>query len=268
MSRRALVVGIDYPGTYYELAGCVNDARQWADWLTRRGFRVELLTNADATHRTITETLTRLVRLSRSGLDVLAMAYSGHGSRARDTNGDEADGWDETLCPVDMDTAGLLLDDTLYGILRELPARVGFTMIADSCHSGTVTRFAEVAPAMAARTPEGRRGRFLYPTRAILEATAAARGAEPRALVEAPRWATLSACRPDEVAYESEGDDGAVGGHFTQAAMRVLATAGARLAHAGFLRRVREAMGAGAAQTPTFDGAPGTEQRTIVTVPR
>ncbi|MGE5839594.1 MAG: caspase family protein, partial [Deltaproteobacteria bacterium] len=39
MAKRALCIGInDYPGTGSDLAGCVNDANDWAVLLKKRGF--------------------------------------------------------------------------------------------------------------------------------------------------------------------------------------------------------------------------------------
>jgi len=36
MTKRALCIGInDYPGTDFDLSGCVNDAHDWAQALTR-----------------------------------------------------------------------------------------------------------------------------------------------------------------------------------------------------------------------------------------
>ena len=41
MDKRALCIGInDYPGTGSDLAGCVNDANDWAEALAGRGFEV------------------------------------------------------------------------------------------------------------------------------------------------------------------------------------------------------------------------------------
>ena len=38
---------------------------------------------------------------------------SGHGSQKRDADGDESDGFDETICPVDYSSAGEILDDDM-----------------------------------------------------------------------------------------------------------------------------------------------------------
>ncbi len=50
MTTKALCIGInDYPGTNNDLSGCVNDAKDWAEELTRRGFAVSQLLDKEAT---------------------------------------------------------------------------------------------------------------------------------------------------------------------------------------------------------------------------
>ncbi|KAK3025083.1 hypothetical protein RJ639_044962, partial [Escallonia herrerae] len=71
--------------------------------------------------------------------DSLLFHYSGHGSRQRNYNGDEVDGYDETLCPLDFETQGMIVDDELNAtIVRPLPTGVKLHAIVDACHSGTV----------------------------------------------------------------------------------------------------------------------------------
>ena len=58
MANRALCVGInDYPGTNMDLAGCVNDAKDWQALLERRGYRVDALHDREATRARIVEAL-------------------------------------------------------------------------------------------------------------------------------------------------------------------------------------------------------------------
>lgn len=65
--------------------------------------------------------------------------YSGHGSRQRNYNGDEVDGYDETLCPLDFETHGMIVDDEINAaIVKPIPHGVKLHAIIDSCHSGTV----------------------------------------------------------------------------------------------------------------------------------
>ena len=62
--------------------------------------------------------------------------YSGHGSQVKDKNGDERDGCDETICPIDYPTAGMILDDVIRKKLAvKVPARSKLISIIDACHS-------------------------------------------------------------------------------------------------------------------------------------
>jgi hypothetical protein len=71
--------------------------------------------------------------------DSLFCHYSGHGCKIRDDDGDEADGYDEALAPVDYNTAGLIRDDDLLDILvKPLPDGVFLVCLFDCCHSGTI----------------------------------------------------------------------------------------------------------------------------------
>ena len=64
---------------------------------------------------------------------------TGHGGKVKDRDGDEKDGYDETLVPLDYGRAGQIRDDDLYKILvRPLKEGVFATCIMDCCHSGSV----------------------------------------------------------------------------------------------------------------------------------
>ncbi|KAF9507138.1 hypothetical protein BS47DRAFT_341716 [Hydnum rufescens UP504] len=71
--------------------------------------------------------------------DSLFFHYSGHGGQAKDEDGDEEDGYDETIFPVDFQTSGQIVDDELFfTMVKPLPAGCRLTSIFDSCHSGSV----------------------------------------------------------------------------------------------------------------------------------
>src|SRR5512132_1850851 len=106
MTKTALCIGInDYPGTGSDLAGCVNDARDWADALTERFFETELMLDAQATGEAIRDGIRRKLGGAQSG-DVVVITYSGHGTWVPDDDGDEPDHRDEALCPYDIATRG------------------------------------------------------------------------------------------------------------------------------------------------------------------
>jgi metacaspase-1 len=53
-------------------------------------------------------------------------------------DGDEDDGYDEVIYPVDFRTAGHIVDDTMHDVMvKSLQPGVRLTAIFDSCHSGS-----------------------------------------------------------------------------------------------------------------------------------
>ncbi|GMF00274.1 unnamed protein product [Ambrosiozyma monospora] len=78
-----------------------------------------------------------LVKGARPG-DSLFFHYSGHGGQEKDQDGDEEDGMDDCIYPVDFETQGSIIDDIMNDYLvQPLVAGVRLTCIFDSCHSGT-----------------------------------------------------------------------------------------------------------------------------------
>lgn len=64
--------------------------------------------------------------------------FLGHGGQTKDLDGDEPDGYDEVIYPVDFRQVGHITDDEMHRIMvRPLQAGVRLTAIFDSCHSGT-----------------------------------------------------------------------------------------------------------------------------------
>lgn len=216
--RHALCIGInDYPGTGSDLAGCVNDANDWADELTKRGFAVERLLDGEATGDAMRSAMRRLITAAGYG-DTVVITFSGHGTWVRDSDGDEPDGRDEALVPYDIAAHGPLLDDELYDIFSDRARGVRVVMVSDSCHSGTVARFAP-----STRT-DADKVKFLPPG-VFLEPAEAARAAKlPRVPAGRPRHAALlmSGCADVEYSYDARFG-GRPNGAFTHVALRALA---------------------------------------------
>lgn len=79
-----------------------------------------------------------LVQGCQSG-DSLVFHFSGHGSQQRNYTGDEIDGFDETLCPLDFETQGMIVDDEINAtMVKSIPHGVKLHAIIDACHSGTM----------------------------------------------------------------------------------------------------------------------------------
>jgi len=145
--KKALCIGINYIGQSAELHGCINDAQGIQRFLCAQyGYRsddIVMLTDdaRDArkqpTKANILQAMQWLVNGAQPN-DSLFFHYSGHGGQTKDLDGDEADGFDEVIYPVDFDTNGHIVDDDMHMIMvRPLPPGCRLTAIFDSCHSGS-----------------------------------------------------------------------------------------------------------------------------------
>ncbi|XP_042011049.1 metacaspase-1-like [Salvia splendens] len=145
--RRALVCGVSYRKQKHELKGSALDVRKMSALLLESFHfpqeSVLVLTEEDGflppTRENIEEGLRWLVRGIRPG-DSLVFYFSGHGKRQREeVAGDEIDGFDETICPVDFEANGMIVDNFINrAIVRPLGPGVKLHAIIDSCHSGTI----------------------------------------------------------------------------------------------------------------------------------
>lgn len=71
--------------------------------------------------------------------DSLVFHFSGHGIQVVDDNGDEEDGYDEALLPMDYEQEKEIVDDEINATLvRPLPAGATLHAIIDASHSGTI----------------------------------------------------------------------------------------------------------------------------------
>ena len=73
-----------------------------------------------------------------------------------DDNGDEEDGYDETLIPVDYQRSGQIRDDVVFNeLVAAMPAGVTMTCLMDCCHSGSVLDLPYVFKADGEQTEMG-----------------------------------------------------------------------------------------------------------------
>jgi hypothetical protein len=247
MEKRALCIGInDYPGTGSDLAGCVNDAKDWAASLKKYGFTVDTMVDRKATGDAIRERIAALVTEAKRG-DRVVIQYSGHGSFVPDVDGDEPDGTDECLCPHDIRTRGPITDDEMFDLLSARQQGVRVFMISDSCHSGSVTKFAPiVTPAtVKGRGAPQRKVRFLPPAvflskrqRGRLGLRRAFRSSSPPG-----RYAALlmSGCQDSEYSYDAYFQ-GRPNGAFTFVALRALKSLKPNSTYWDWFKAVRKAL--------------------------
>lgn len=138
--KRALLVGINYRGTGSELNGCINDVNNVKEFLLKKGYKekyITVLTDDTEVKPTRSNMLKYFLELLVSESKTLYFHYSGHGGSVRDISGDEADGRDETLCPLDYATCGQIIDDEIRALLTFLRPDQSLTAIIDACHSQT-----------------------------------------------------------------------------------------------------------------------------------
>lgn len=149
--KRGLLIGINYTGTSNVLNGCINDTLHLKQFLTNKNYfrDGDLLFMNDhqsgylrPTKENIILQLNELVRFTNSNADkkvYLFVCYSGHGSYISDKNGDEPDGRDEMLCPVDCDSNGFIVDDYMRTeFIDKFGSNTTLVFIIDACHSGSM----------------------------------------------------------------------------------------------------------------------------------
>lgn len=138
-NKRALLIGINYIGSAYELNGCINDVNTIKDRISQQGFQsiniLTDLTNDKPTRENILKAFTELLSSAQEG-DLLFVSYSGHGSYTLDKNGDENTLYDQLIIPSDFKA---IVDDELKAIIQA-NLKKGVTLFAmfDSCFSGSV----------------------------------------------------------------------------------------------------------------------------------
>ena len=140
-----LVIGVDDYQHLPSLNGAVNDARDIASALRASGVNdVTMLLDRDATREAIFQAWNNIVAKARLG-DTVVFSYAGHGGQERErVQGSEEDGLDEVflLSGFKADASGngqRIIDDEINKLFTDA-RHLKIVFIADSCHSGTMTR--------------------------------------------------------------------------------------------------------------------------------
>eukprot|EP01063_Lacrimia_lanifica_P019649 TRINITY_DN2710_c0_g1_i1.p1 TRINITY_DN2710_c0_g1~~TRINITY_DN2710_c0_g1_i1.p1 ORF type:complete len:447 (+),score=164.00 TRINITY_DN2710_c0_g1_i1:64-1341(+) len=151
-AKYGLIIGINYTGSKGELHGCANDACRFRRYLNKIGFEdqnLRVLTDAQLgdfdgvdvvapTKANILAAMQWLAGVVKDG-DVAFFSYSGHGTQVEDLDGDEDDGFDEALVPVDHNEAGHIIDDViLRDMVVPMPRGVRLVSVVDACRSGSI----------------------------------------------------------------------------------------------------------------------------------
>lgn len=142
MAIKAVLIGINYKKTQYQLYGCANDVQGVKNKLRADGIKdITVLSDAikgasSPSASNIISALTTAVATAKEG-DTLFVHYSGHGTEIKDFNHEEADGNDSAIVAVNRGTIETIIDDKLKAILANTKG-VKVVGLFDSCDSGTI----------------------------------------------------------------------------------------------------------------------------------
>lgn len=139
---KALLVGINYKGTSYELKGCINDVQNITQYLVSQNISADKMciltddTDIKPTKNNIINYFTKLLTDAKSG-DQLVFFYSGHGSTIVNTSiNKDVEPLDDVLITID---SNCIIDDDLNEIIQKnLKPNVKLFVLFDCCHSGTM----------------------------------------------------------------------------------------------------------------------------------
>ena len=155
-TKRALVFGVSgYPQSTNYSWGNIhgsNDADLVTSVLNRQGFNTVKICNQAATSKRIRKELKNLPATCRPG-DLVYIHFSCHGQPFEDNNGDEEDGWDESIVPYDAlkiykkkvyEGQNHITDDelnTYFNKVRRVVGPKGYVcVVVDACHAGGSSR--------------------------------------------------------------------------------------------------------------------------------
>jgi metacaspase-1 len=159
----SLMIGLNsvdpnhYAGWDGTLLACENDAQDLAEIAKSQGFEVNLLLTSEATRKNVMDRISQAAAALKAG-DIFLLVYSGHGGQLPDKNDDEPDALDETWCLYDAQ----LVDDELYTLWGAFAAGVRIFVLSDSCHSGSVLKFALNQPIAIMQTSTATAPRYKF----------------------------------------------------------------------------------------------------------
>ncbi len=152
--KRALLVGVSNYSTesgWTNIHGS-NDVDLIYPTLKKQGFTIKKLTEKSATAHNIRHALSSLSMSCTKG-DYVYVHFSCHGQPFEDNNGDEEDGWDESVIPYDACKTYLknkyegnnhITDDELHAYFMKIRKAIGeegyLCAVIDACHAGGMSR--------------------------------------------------------------------------------------------------------------------------------
>ena len=214
--KRAFMVGISHydtalTGYQWNNINGVEDINLLSPILKKQGFYLTTILDEQATYQNITNQLSNFTNQTKKG-DIVYLHFSAHGQPVEDLNGDEEDGWDEAIVPIDAYKnykKGLyegkkhLLDDQLNTYIKKLRTKIGATgflyVVIDACHAGTSSRAND-------ETIRGTKVGFTYNNKVFKPSTQKKSHYKVEATPKMSHVIYLEACRPDQVNMEIKVD--------------------------------------------------------------
>lgn len=132
-NKSGILIGLNYPNSFYSLNGCVNDVKNGDSYLKTHGYDSKFLDDSGVTNSY--NVLEALEELGSNDSKYVFFHYSGHGTQQVDKDGDEADGMDEVVYSIG---GKLITDDEINKTLSSFPEDKIVFLIFDCCHSGTI----------------------------------------------------------------------------------------------------------------------------------
>lgn len=215
--KRAFMVGISHydtalTGYQWNNINGTNDVQLLSPILKKQGFYLSTLLDDQATYQNITNKLSAFTNQTKKG-DIVYMHFSTHGQPVEDLNGDEEDGWDEAIIPIDAykiykkgayEGKKHLLDDQLNIYIKKLRTKIGpsgfLYVVIDACHAGTSSRAND-------ETVRGTKVGFTYNNKVFKPSVQKKSHYKVEASAKMSHVMYLEACRPDQVNMEIKVKD-------------------------------------------------------------
>jgi hypothetical protein len=269
-TRRALLVGINNyktlspgsRGAFDSLNGPLKDVEELAKLLeSRYGFKrenIHILPEKEATHDGILAAIQRYLIDQAAPGDECLFFFAGHGSFIINSKSAQSNRQDETLVPIDYvrsitkkeEFKDLRDKELAQYFNRALDKGIVLTVIADSCHSGSIARGDTT---IKARSLGGEKFDLAEPPSASENKRPGDRGA-----------LIFSAALAEQIAWESEYN-GVARGDFSHALIEVLSSPSAEMltAEQVFQQVAARMKSRGLAQEPNLDANSDRRRRTL-----
>ena len=215
--KRAFMVGVSHydtalTGYQWNNINGVEDINLLSPVLKKQGCDLTMLLDEEATYENITRQLTTFTNKTKKG-DIVYLHFSTHGQPVEDLNGDEDDGWDEAIVPIDaykLYRKGVyegkkhLLDDQLNLYVKKLREKIGpsgfLYVVIDACHAGSSSRAND-------ETVRGTKVGFSYNNKVFKPSNQKKSYYKIEAVPKFSNVLFVEACRPDQVNTEIKVGD-------------------------------------------------------------